>query len=219
MNARRAIQRGLTLIELVIVIVIVAIMATFTAYQSGTISFWREEGFIRRLSETIVFLHHQAVVDQAYYRLQFDIEKHTYQVGVMQTEAGNESSLAAAAADAGTLTLELAGFLSPSIGRSQSMIPPPSFPSLAEPVEFPRELSISDIRTMRGKTEAADGGTPYILFSPRGFSEFAVIHLENDRGQPFTILVNPFTGLTDIYHEYKDFVWTYSKDKGGKSDE
>jgi hypothetical protein len=90
------------------------------------------------------------------------------------------------------------------------MIPPPLFPSLAKPVPFPEGVTLTDVRTMRGmKTE----GTPYVHFSPRGFSEFCVIHLRLQNGSELTILVNPFTGLTEIYREYKDFEWTYGHQK------
>lgn len=226
-RSRHHAQRALTLIELVIVIVIVAITMSFAAVQSGTIAFWREEGFIRRLSETMLFLHHQAVVDQSFYRLEINLDRKTYQVGVMQSDPTNDTNLASLGSDAGTLSLELAAMLSPSVTDGQTMIPPPSFPSLADPVEFPAGLSIVDVRTMRGKvlpTESGrrsskdrrdddTGSTAYILFSPRGFSEFAVVHLEDSRGVPATILINPFTGLTEIYRVYKDFKWTYSKNK------
>ena len=52
-----------------------------------------------------------------------------------------------------------------------------------------------------------------IIFSPKGFVDFSVIHLYNDRGGEYTILVNPFTGFTEQYNEYKDFEWTYNDNK------
>jgi hypothetical protein len=66
---------------------------------------------------------------------------------------------------------------------------------------------------MRGLKPASEGGTAYMLFSPRGFSEFSVIHIVLSNGAPVTILVNPFTGGTEIYREYKDFKWTYGRNK------
>ena len=116
------------------------------------------------------------------------------------------------AQDAGNLSLELAAFLSPSSGATQTMIPPPSFPSLAEPVTLPQGVEFDDIKTMRGKHLAGEGGLAAILFSPRGFSEFSVIHLLIG-GEPVTILVNPFTGLTETYYEYKEFEWTYGRSR------
>ncbi|MBN8550948.1 MAG: prepilin-type N-terminal cleavage/methylation domain-containing protein [Deltaproteobacteria bacterium] len=203
-----------TLIELVVVIIIIGLVFGVVGLRSGSFDFWKDEGFVRRLSETITFLHHQAVVDQAYYRMDFDLRKNTYRVRVVRPEDHeDDEKLSAIASDAGYLSLELAAFLNPSLGRGQTLIPPPSLPSLAEAQEFPSGMHIEDLRTMRGRSTPAQDESGYIVFSPRGFSEFAVLHLRLSTGQPVTILVNPFTGLTEIYREYKDFEWTYGRNK------
>jgi len=209
-------KRGFTLIELAIVITVIGVAMALVGIRLGTFTFWREEGFIRRLSETITFLHHQAVVDQAFYILEFNLdrEKAAYRVGVINPAVEADAELMRLASDAGNLTLELAAFLSPALSRASSIIPPPSMPSLADETPFPADTYIEDVRTMRGKQLAADGGKAYVLFSPRGFSEFAVLHLRLSRGKPVTILVNPFTGLSEIYREYRDFEWTYGRKHG-----
>lgn len=203
---------GFTLVELVLVIVIIGLVFGVVGLRSGSFDFWKEEGFIRRISETLSFLHHQSVADQAFYRIDFDLEKNEYRVRVVRTEEhDDEERLAEIAADAGAISLELAAFLNPSVGRSQTLIPPPSIPSLADPQPFPPGMSIIDIRTMRGVATPGQDESAYILFSPRGFSEFAVLHLRLSNGQPLTMLVNPFTGLTEIYREYRDFEWSYGR--------
>ena len=212
--ARLRRSRAFTLIELVVVLLLLGVAFAVVAVRTGSFSYWREEGFIRQLSETIVFLHHQAITDQAFYRLEFDFDAKLYTVGVIRPDADISEDLKALAADAGTLTLELATFLSPAIGRSHTVIPPPNVPSLAEPVEIPEEINFTDVRTMRGKKSAAEGGKSYILFSPRGFSEFSVLHFQTSNGGDTTLLVNPFTGNTTLYREYRDFEWTYNKKKG-----
>lgn len=206
----RSSERGFTLIELVVVILLIGAIATIVGLRTGSFTHWKEQGFIRKLSETIIFLHHQAVADQAFYRLEFDFDTRSYRVGVLKSE-GESAELAELAAQVGNLSLELAAFLSPSLGETQTLIPPPSFPSLADPVPFSDDLVLTDIRTMRGKQAAKEGGKAYIMFSPRGFSEFAVLHFVRAGGAPLTILVNPFTGNTEIYYELKDFEWTYGR--------
>ena len=209
-------QLGITLIELVVVLLLIGVGFAVLAVRSGSYSFWREEAFIRELSETIVFMHHQAIADQAFYRLEIDFDTKIYSVGVIRPDADIPEELKAMASDAGNLTLELATFLSPAIGRSHTVIPPPSIPSLAEPVAIPPEIVFSDVRTMRGVHNAREGGKAYILFSPRGFSEFSVLHFETSGGDQITMLVNPFTGNTTIYRgQYRDFQWTY----GGQNNE
>lgn len=207
-------SKAFTLIELVIVITIIGVMLTLFGFRTGTFNFWKDEGFLRRLTETIVFLNRQAVVDGSYYRLEFDFEKLQYSVGVMQDASGVASASAATTAGAlGNLSLELNEILSPALGSTQTLIPPPSLPSLAEPVPFPEGLVLKRVKTSRGVQDQESEEPAYILFSPRGFSEFAVIHLSLTNGDPVTIAVNPFTGLADVYREEKDFDWTYGTSK------
>lgn len=207
-----AAQKGFTLIELIVVVLLIAVMFGVVGFRSGTFAFWKEESFVRRLSETLVFLHHQAVTDQAFYRIEFDLAKNSYRIGVMKAEASIEDAeIIELAQDAGNLTLELAAMLNPSVSEEATMIPPPSFPSLAEPVPFPQGMSIEDVRTVRGLKKASEGGVAFIHFSPRGFSDFALIHLETSSGAPVTIGVNPFTGTSEVYREYVDFEAPYGR--------
>lgn len=204
---------GFTLIELAIVVLIIGALGTIVAARTNTFSYWKEEGYIRNLTETINFLHYQAVVDQAIYRMEFDFETSSYVIGILRPEEENEE-LQELGSEVGNLSFELAAFLNPGVQGAATFIPPPSMPSLAKPVPPPEGIQFTEIRTMRGKET---DGKPFIMFSPRGFSEFAVIHLLLSNGDPITVLVNPFTGLTSVIREYKDFTWTYGRDKKSES--
>jgi prepilin-type N-terminal cleavage/methylation domain-containing protein len=211
-------SRGFTIIELVIVIALIAVLFSLVVGGLGISSYWRDETAIRKLSETIEFLHSQAVADQAFYRLQFDMEQergsalHSYHVGVVRPEEENASALAdLCSSETGTLSCELANFLSPSMGSTQTIIPPPNYPSLAEKIYLPEGLVFEDIRTMRGVKSGSERGSSFILFSPRGFSEFGVLHLKTAAQAQITVLINPFSGKTTLYREYRDFEWQYGK--------
>lgn len=205
----KAHSKGFTLLELTLVILLIAVIAVLAIGRGVGLSYWREEGFIRSLNETIIFLHHQATVDRAYYRLEIDLDHNRYQIGVLKSEDA-DLELQQFSQDLGVLSLELAAYLNPSIGSTYSFIPPPSYPSLAEPVTPPAGVIFQDVRTMRGREFDAK---PYILFSPRSFSEFAVIHMELSDLTKVSILINPFTGNTEIFRgsEYKDFEWAYGR--------
>jgi prepilin-type N-terminal cleavage/methylation domain-containing protein len=210
---------GFTLVELVLVIAIISLIFALPITRRTTTQYWQEEAMVRRLSETIILLHHQAVLDGVYYRMEFDLNRQqpAYRVGEIVAEGENNEylkSLSSADSGAGFLSVQLAKFLNPSEGWFQTMIPPRSMPSLAEPVRLVKETYFADVVTMRGQILERDGLLPYLMFSPRGFSEFAVIHLQLSQvDNKVTILVNPFTGLTDIYRgpEFKDFAWTYGR--------
>lgn len=206
-------QRAFTMIELLVVIGIMGLVVGIAGFRFGAFDFWKEENTLRKLSETIVFLNQQAVIDQEFYRIEFDFESNSYRVGLMKPESSIVST-GIGSVGAGYLSDELAAFLSPSTDEAQTMIPPPSFPSLAEPQPFPGGMRLKDVRTPRGKIEeSSPGDIPYLMFSPRGFSEFGVIHLVMGDDSPVTIFVNPWTGLTEVYREYKDFEWTLGKKK------
>jgi type II secretory pathway pseudopilin PulG len=189
------------LIELVVVIAIISVLLTLFGLRSGTFNFWREESFLRRLSETMVFLHRQAVIDGSFYRIEFDLTQRQYKVGIIIPSSGQFT----------TLELELNEIVSPALATTQLMVDPPSFPSLAEPVQFPPDLTIERVKNPRGDFSQDTEENPFILFSPRGFSEFAVINIRLSDGRPVTVAVNSFTGLTQIYRDERDFDWTYGR--------
>lgn len=205
-------SRAFTLIELVVVIAIISVLLTLFGLRTGTFNFWREESFLRRLSETMVFLHRQAVIDGSFYRIEFDLLDRQYKVGMIIPSSGQAQATAAStSANVGTLELELNEIVSPALGTTQLMVDPPSFPSLAEPVQFPPDLIIERVKNPRGEFSQDTEENPFILFSPRGFTEFAVINLRLSDGRPVTLAVNSFTGLTQIYRDERDFDWTYGR--------
>jgi prepilin-type N-terminal cleavage/methylation domain-containing protein len=208
----RSLQAGFTLLELILVVAVIGLVVSLISIRSGTFDYWKEESAIRKLSETLVLLHNQAVMDQAFYRIEFDLKEGSYRVGVMRSEADvaqNQTGF-----NLPILTLELAALLSPSMSGESTMIPPPSYPSLAVPSLLPSTLAFRDIGTPRGTVQRDDNSeNPFLIFSPRGFSEFGVIHLITSDERQVTILVNPWTGLAEVYREYKEFQWNLGKKK------
>ena len=203
-------ERAFTLIELVLVITIMGLMIGIFSVRLSDINFWKEEAALRKLSELVVYLNNAAVMDQSFYRIEFDLENRQYRVGVIKNDSNilqNQSG-----ANVPALQLELSAMLSPDMGDESTVIPPPSMPSLAEPTTLPGSMEFLDVMTPRGKIAAGDKrDNPYLIFSPRGTSEFGVIHVALGPGHPVTILVNPWTGMAEVYREYKDFKWNLGR--------
>lgn len=207
-------SRGFTLIELVLVVTVIALLAGLIGLRLGTFTYMREERFVRSLMEHLTFLHRQAVADQSFYQMEIDLDDNSYRIGLFKPDSDVNTTLGADEASlTGILSLELADLLSPDMGEGQTMIAPPSFPSLNNPQRPPSRCVFSEVRTMRGETGGLKGGKARIFFSPKGFSEFAVIYLKMSGGNVLTILVNPFTSIPELYRGMREFEWTFGKNK------
>lgn len=206
-------ERGFTLIELVMVVLIIAILFGLFYRGSGTVLYWKQQGALRELRELMQFLHYQAVADQAYYRLEIDLERQSYRVGALRPEFQDDERLIELAQDAGRISLELAAYMNPVLGSTHTMIPPPGYPSLFEMKPLPEAMSVESVKTASIEKQRTQGGQAYIHFSPRGFSEFAVIHLNLYNEDPVTLVNNPFTGIVALHREHKDFAWTYGQNR------
>lgn len=208
------VQRGFTLIEIVVVFGILGILVLFLGRSTGSFQFWRDESFLRILRERTEFLHYRAVSDQLYYQMEISLQTNSYRIGVLRSEEDvNTNIQVSSATSVGELSLELADYLNPSLASGGTLIPPPSFPSLYEWVSLPMGSRIDAIRTRRRQIGRNASQSVFLVFYPRGFSEFAVFHLTLASRGPVTIVVNPFTGLTQMYPGHKDFRWTYGKNR------
>lgn len=205
---------GFTLIEVVVVFGILGVLVLFLGRSTGAFQFWRDESFLRILRERIEFLHYRAVSDQLYYQMEISLQSNSYRIGVLRSEEDvNRNIQVSSVTNVGELSLELADYLNPSLASGGTLIPPPSFPSLYEWVSLPMGSRIDAIRTRRRQISRNAAPSVFLVFYPRGFSEFAVFHLTLASRGPVTIVVNPFTGITQIYPGHKDFRWTYGKNK------
>lgn len=202
------VQRGFTLIELVIVLALFGVITIVAGYRTGSIDFWRQESALREFVDTAQFLHQQAITDQAFYQLDISFTDNSYRVGILRPESDlSNISPEDEFSDIGNLTRELNDFINPELGDSQTLIPPPSFPSLFEPQRLPAGMLFEHILTNRAEWSRDVGENARILFSPRGFSEFAVLHLRSSNEKFITLLINPYTGAVEIFREFKEFTW------------
>lgn len=214
-DVRPRIERseGFTLIELILVVTIVGLTLGLVSVRMGAMDFWREQASLRKLTETIALLNNQAILDQQFYRLEFDLKGNSFRAGVMRPDnaglAGASAGLASAI-NLDPLEEQLALLLSPESSSTATMIPPPSMPSLADPTPLGGRYVILDVVTSEGKFSREDdeAPTPAIRFSPRGASDFGVIHISTGGDSAITIVANPWTGLAEQYPGYKDFKWT-----------
>lgn len=210
--------KAFTLIEIVIVIVIFGLIASLLLRTKlGSYQYWEQEGAIRKISEHINFLYYQAITDGKTYRMEFNLsENSSYRIGELVEEKVEFEEAVKNVETGSLISQEIDNYIHPAYSPHDGMVPPQDIPSLRDPIALPGGMRIVEVKTVRGvHTTSFEEDKPYIIFSPRGFSDFAVIHLELERSETaeVTILINPFTGLTTVYREYKDFEWNYGRDE------
>ena len=130
---------------------------------------------MRRLAGGIKFCFNEAVIRQATIRLNFDLDSGTYRHSVLLTTPDT------------------------TVGEFIDV------PSAIQKAEIlPRGVRFLDILTPRSPEKIAEGDT-YVLFYSTGFAEKAVIHIGDERGRVYTLLVKPLTGGVKIFEGYVDF--------------
>jgi len=69
--------------------------------------------------------------------------------------------------------------------------------------EFPEDVDVTDVEYPDG--ERISYGEARIRFSPKGYSDKVIIHLENSDGDRKSLLIEPFLPNIGIYDEYAGF--------------
>jgi general secretion pathway protein H len=208
-SLHRSPQGGMTLIEILIV---VGIIASFTVFVVGGISDTAKSNMRRTsgiLIRTIKFSYTQAALTSTYYRLAFSLSAEPQ---TMHVEMSTDPFYIVRADDeAEALRLENEESLSEEdlaevssgaqgAGSFQEMEN-----DLFELKELPDNIKIASIQTQE-QPEAIEEGDTYLYFFPKGYTQFAVIHLSDIEETNFmTLVVNPLTGVVEVYAEYLEF--------------
>jgi prepilin-type N-terminal cleavage/methylation domain-containing protein len=224
-------QDGLTLVELVVVISLIAVIGTLAIRRLDTVSAWKQRSDIRKFAATWEFLHREAQRRGDAFRLIIDLDKETYTVRQeipilrgqtkdvdylknmrLESERRRIEESQTSEQDAYKYREELEGrpldeqyfhvIFEDPYGTVRQTVPL-DHPRLADTHEFASDLSFRDV-VMAG--QRTDSGQAVIRFSPRGASDFAVVHLWRS-GEPMTVMMNPSTGQMLIENREVDFDW------------
>ncbi|MCC6932694.1 MAG: hypothetical protein IT292_05515 [Deltaproteobacteria bacterium] len=231
------------MVEVILVIVIIGLLSSVAVSKFDTVFQYRQRGEIRKLINTWELLYQESQARGEAYRLLINIDDQTYTVrrevmqhhdGIRQVDhlknlrtrtekerrrqkeleqTANIEELLSNEASRDAQSLDVlfyqALFIDPY--SDTNLEAPQEFPSLAQQNSIPKELRIRDVRTEAGIFQEGDA---IIRFSPRGGSDFAVLHIEvnleadQDEQQIITILFNPWTGKARVINREMDFEWT-----------
>jgi prepilin-type N-terminal cleavage/methylation domain-containing protein len=183
---------GFTLIELSIVLVILALIATFVMPRLGDALRANTKKEARLLAGTIKYAFNDAVTTKRVMAVVYDIEANSYSIQSFSP------ALFQKPAEAGDGT------------PSASPPPPPPRPEGEESMQsslinsrtFPPGINFQDVMSAASFYEPVTSGTTFTLFRPDGFAEPTWIHLVDDNEQHISIEILPLTGNVQIYMYY-----------------
>jgi len=167
--------KGFTLLELLVVLVVIGTVMAVALPKFSDMFEVRLKSAMRYLIGTVKFCFHESIIKQVPIRLFFNIEEGTYYFAVLAQSAENTGEFVAL---------------------------PSNF---AAPRKLPDGVSFIDVVTSHDVEKRTEGDDIFIEFYPNGFAEKAVIHLGDEYGRQYTLMVKPLTGDVEIFDDYIDF--------------
>lgn len=213
MTVRARQPLGLTLVEIIVVLAIMAGMMSVALFAVGSITNSRLDGEALRISGALRLVYGRAAINGIRYQVVFDIDSNSYRVectdgDVPVAEDPDETEQTSRRDDRDD---EADPF---GLGRTA-----PSFDDCSEDLLRQREVR-SGVKIARVLTshndEPVESGEVTIGFFPNGFVERSIIWLSNESGTAFmTLFVEPMSGRVRIFagdHEVPDDFFSVEED-------
>lgn len=211
----RRIQAGLTLIELVIVVSLLALMVTIVIPSVANITGTNLRSTAAEVAGAIRFTYDLAARKNVPFRLVFDLDEQAYWV-----ESASEKYLLdveKTGVSEGRLDKEQEQakerersrrFVNRSYIEGGEMWQPkgkPSFSSFAgaytKKKALPADIVFQDVWVAH-QDDRVTAGQAYLYCFPTGMTERAVVHIGDDAEDTYTLVVEALTGLVKVYPEY-----------------
>jgi prepilin-type N-terminal cleavage/methylation domain-containing protein len=233
-------ERGFTLLEIVVVAVLMALIATLVSQRFGTVYLTRQRSEVRKFANAWETLFNEAIIRGEGYRLIIDLDDNSYYVrrevalrGLAVTNVDYLKNLRTKSErerrkrreeELSSVSTELEredqrqGESLDSLYYEYLYADPNGPVRLTRPLEFPALAEakplIGGLAFTRVKTAAGEmtEGEVAISFSPRGASSFAVVYLKGERGD-FTVFMNPSSGQMEIRYGVIDYDWKIDKSR------
>ncbi len=182
--------RGFTLLELCIVIILLAIMTTFTVPRLFMITEINLRTSTRKLAETLRLISSKATNSSRPYSIVYDLDKHKYCFAAATFDAGAGQWIAQITDGTGPKNITDAA--------TQSTCVP-----LKEGVFF------KDIEPLTESGQEQQKGQLSTWYSPRGITDPLLIHLGDKQGRFYTLILSRYGGKVEVRQgrlAYKDYI-------------
>jgi type II secretory pathway pseudopilin PulG len=191
----------MTLIEIMIVVVVIGLITAGVAFGTSALPRARLRTSAVRLASTFRFAYVHALTTGRTTRVSFRMG--TGELTVEDTDDAhtldrNDPLRAGGAADVEASALQQARLMTDLRPRATRA----SFTALPARVfrARPLEQGVSIVKLFsQHDAEPRDEGTGHVYFFSGGQTERAVVHLRNNRGEFFSVSLNPLTGRTEIF--------------------
>lgn len=174
-------DNGFTLIELVVVIALISIMLVYSIPNFQSLISDNTKTATRWIILTVKSLKQSAVQDQTRYTLHVGIDSN-------KLWYSNETPVPDEKAE-GEKTGEEMEVSKPDKNEKDFVLP--------------KEIKIIDVEFPGG--DRVTSGQADIEFYEKGYSDMAIIHLEEEEGKKISYLIEPFLLKVKIYDEYLSF--------------
>ncbi|HEX2570249.1 MAG TPA: prepilin-type N-terminal cleavage/methylation domain-containing protein [Polyangia bacterium] len=209
-------QAGFSLVEVIIVLAVVGMMAGAVSVSFQSLHRARARGAAQRLAAAMRYSYDRSVTTGAYFRLVIDLtgqkywaersDERFYLVRGKEDSAGRglapgeeqekeEERKRKEAEERAKFLSSGNALLDPTPARKKARFE--TFKDSALPKVELKDVRIRDIFTPRQR-EAYTEGKTYLYFFPDGHAERAWIHVADEEGDVYTLVLHPLTGRVEI---------------------
>ena len=177
---------GFTLLEIMIVLAIIGAILAIAIPKFGSVFETNMKSAIRRLTGTVKFCFHEAIIKQSVLRLNLDPVTGEYWPTILVMTGDGTGQF---------------------MGADDELI---------KRAQLPGGIRFMDIVTPHD-TFKKEEDAAFITFYPTGYVERTVIHLIDDEGRRYTLVLQPLTADVEILDGYVDLVDTQVQGPFGTS--
>jgi len=185
------IRSGFTLVEILMVIALLALLATSVLPRVGSVFRVNVQSSVRRYAAMVRYAYDQSVLTGRVHRIILDMDKQSWGVEV---------------AEPGALPLDRSkqGVLAEGIREDDRVTSEPSFKKVTGNLvdSFPSGVQIVQVESWRlGKGKVATKGEIGIYAFPNGYIDESTVTLAEsgkENGQRFTVTTQPLTGRIKV---------------------